>query len=279
MGLVRPFLRWAGGKQRLIRDLLRFAPATQSYGRYYEPFVGAGSMFFAIRPPRATLGDINTELINCYQAVATAPEDVSRILATYSRRHSREFFYNVRSRRNSDLEPAERAAHFIYLNKAAFNGIYRVNMKGIFNVPYGPVKPTFVVPTVESLKNAGECLSRTSARADDFEKCVSRAREGDFVYLDPPYPPHSETGFFAHYSSERFHWKEQERLATVFYDLAKRGCYVMLSNADRPEVVTLYKDFFIRRLDALRWLGSNGDRFAVRELVVTNYRVLRNHEY
>ena len=273
IAVQRPFLRWAGGKQRLLRDLLRFVPSEAEYERYVEPFLGAGSLFFALQPRRAVVGDINQELINCYREVAQHPQLLSDLLKTYKRRHSKDFFYAIRGRDLNKESSTDRAARFIYLNKAAFNGIYRVNLQGVFNVPYGPTISGLSLPSTETLANAAKTLKRASLKSKDFEKTISRTGSNDFIYLDPPYPPMSETAFFAHYDSARFGWHQQLRLAEAFRELANRGCLVMLSNADLPKVTALYRGFNVHRLDALRWLGSNGDRFSVSEVVITNYTI------
>jgi len=274
---LRPFLRWAGGKQRLIYQLLRFVPRPEMFSCYFEPFVGAASMCFAVQPRQPVLGDINGDLINCYQQIANSPYSISKLLAKYASLHSRDFFYEIRRLSRSQLTLRERAARFIYLNKSAFNGIYRVNKKGNFNVPFGPTRAGLSLPSLDGLIDAAACLRRGRLRASDFEECVRDARPGDFVYLDPPYPPRSKTAFFVHYSLERFDWQQQQRVAEVFRCLSNRGCLVMLSNAEQGQVRSLYRDFQTHRLDTLRWLGSNGDRYPVRELVVTNYRITRGN--
>ena len=169
------------------------------------------------------------------------------------------------------MSAEERAARFIYLNKAAFNGIYRVNTNGYFNVPYGPSFNGPAIPSKEALILAGRCLLKAKIWTGDFEEVLANASSGDFVYLDPPYPPLSNTAYFTHYSPERFSWNDQKRVAGVFAELSKRGCLVMLSNSDQERVTSLYRRFYISRLNVVRWLGSNGDRFRVREILVTNY--------
>jgi DNA adenine methylase len=253
--------------------LLQYSPEPSSFNKYYEPFLGAGSLFFALKPEVAILGDINSELINCYTQIAASPTTISKLLLKYERRHSREFFYSIRRIPREEMSAHEQAARFVYLNKAAFNGIYRVNLQGVFNVPYGPTIAGLSLPKPKALVEIGERLQQETLRAVDFAECVRDARTGDFVYLDPPYPPQSKTAFFTHYSSDRFGWEQQKRVAQVFECLSNRGCLVMLSNADQKEVVSLFKGFRINRLNTLRWLGSNGDRFAAREIIVTNYRV------
>lgn len=271
--LLRPFLRWAGGKQRLIRELLRFVPDSSSYARYFEPFLGAGSLFFALKPRQATIGDINAELINCYRQVAADPNSVFQELKTFEGLHCKDFFYNIRAVHPESLEPFHRAARFIYLNKAAFNGIYRVNTQGVFNVPFGPTISGLSIPPLDLLRDSARYLKRASMRPKDFEHTIRSAKAGDFVYLDPPYPPLSATSFFAHYSSGRFDWPDQQRVAAAFRRLSEKGCLVMMSNADLPALTKLYSGFHINRLNALRWVGSNGDRYSVKEVVITNYRL------
>lgn len=267
----RPFLRWAGGKQRLVASLVEFVPSGDRYRTYFEAFFGGGAVYFAVQPKRAVLSDINADLINCYDWVRKKPKVVASLLRRYVRKDSEDFFYRVRDRSNGMTSPAACAAKFIYLNKAAFNGIYRVNKQGKFNVPYGPSTSGPAVPDRKELLAASKCLRRATLIAGDFEDVLRRAKRGDFVYLDPPYPPRSDTANFVHYSRDRFDWNEQLRVAKVFRRLAKRGCLVMLSNAYQKKIVSLYKKFRCHRLGATRWLGSNGDRFRVREIVVTNY--------
>ena len=269
--VVRPFLRWAGGKQKLVKFLLPFVPVSSSYETYYEPFFGGGALFFAVRPENAVLSDINSALMNCYRQVARNADRVLQVLREYSRRDSPDFFYETRAMSTRGMSVVEQAARFIYLNKAAFNGIYRVNRLGQFNVPYGPSFKGPAIPSREKLALAGASLMKAKILDGDFEEALSDAKAGDFVYLDPPYPPRSETAYFTHYSAERFGWDQQLRVARLFSELSDRGCFVMLSNADQKKIVDLYRNVRVSRLHTLRWLGSNGDRFCVREIVVTNY--------
>ncbi len=267
----RPFLRWAGGKQRLATALARFAPDSEAYDRYFEPFLGGGSLFFRLQPANAVLADINLELANCYQQVQTNVNGVCRALDRYAAKNSRDFYYRIRKRSVEHMTATGRAARFIYLNKAAFNGIYRVNMKGQFNVPYGPSRRGPAFPSAHALRAAGSCLAAATVRRADFEVLLGEAGKGDFVYLDPPYPPRSSTAFFTHYTADRFSWPDQLRVAKVFRRLARRGCLVMLSNAGQKRIIELYSGFKASRLSATRWLGSNGDRFGVYEVIITNY--------
>ena len=268
---VRPFLRWAGGKQKLVTSLVPLSPPEDSYSRYFEPFFGGGSVFFRLLPKNSVIGDINEELCNCYEQVRTNVEDVISKLRRYAKLDSREFYYRIRARSTDAMSAAGRAARFIYINKAAFNGIYRVNSAGKFNVPYGPSQNGPAIPQPDHLRNAAKALRHTRVQSGDFEAILAEAAQGDFIYLDPPYPPRSATAYFTHYSAKRFSWEDQKRVARVYQDLDRRGCFVMLSNAGQKRTIELYQGYNIRRLTATRWLGSNGDRYRVHEIVVTNY--------
>jgi DNA adenine methylase len=267
----RPFLRWAGGKQKLVRHLLRYTPPPKVFVKYYESMVGGGSLFFAISPPDAVLSDINAELMNCYSQVAADVEGVLGCLDGFASRHSAQFYYRVRDRLSAVPDPCERAALFIYLNKAAFNGIYRVNLAGRFNVPFGPSARGLALPTSEELRAASRVLQSTLLLACDFEVTLKDAGEGDFVYLDPPYPPLNRTSCFVHYSPARFTWLDQERVARVFSELTKRGCLVMVSNSDQDRVRELYRGSHMHELKTRRWIRADGARVEVSELVITNY--------
>lgn len=270
---LRPFLRWAGGKQKLVNRLLSFVPPLDRFRTYYEPFLGGGSLFFALQPPVAALSDVNIELMNCYRRVAQHPYRVAELINKYARKDSRKFYLRIRDKEIVHISADERAARFIYLNKAAFNGIYRVNTLGRFNVPYGPSSGGPAIPSIDKLAQAARCLRPAKLSVSDFQEAVANAKKEDFVYLDPPYPPRSETSYFTHYSAARFNWEDQERVARVFSDLSARGCLVLLSNADQKRIVKLYSQFRLVRLKAIRWLGSNGDRFRASEIIVTNYSI------
>lgn len=277
--MLRPFLRWAGGKQKLVKLLLPFVPSEIKNRTYYEPFLGGGSLFFALQPTKAIISDINTDLIECYQGVAAHPELVSNSLKAYVDQDSSEFYYNTRLNFAVRLPIEEQAARFIYINKSAFNGIYRVNSKGQFNVPYGPSPNGPAIPSLETLVSASHSLKGAKIISGEYKTILKTSKKDDFIYLDPPYPPRSKTAYFNHYSSTRFDWGEQERLAEYVTELDKRGCLIMISNADKKSIIDLYRgltNFRIAKLPAIRWLGSNGDRFRVREIVITNYAIEGN---
>jgi DNA adenine methylase len=265
-----PIVKWAGGKSRLLDQLQARAPKT--YLRYFEPFVGGGALFFALDPASAVLSDRNAELMDTYRAIRDDVEGVIGALAGHGRNHGETYYYAVREQWNLRDEPslARRAATFIYLNKTCYNGLWRVNSQGGFNVPMG----RYVNPTIldeVGLRAAARALTPTQLETSSFEIVLDRAQAGDFVYFDPPYDPVTETADFTSYTADRFGKAEQERLALVFRELAGRGCAVMLSNSDTPFVHRLYAGFRVERVACSRAINSRADaRGPVWEVIVTN---------
>jgi len=267
-GQPRPFLKWAGGKGQLLD---RYDPLfPKRYARYHEPFVGGGAVFFHLRPARATLADANAELIDCYRALR---DDVRGVIEALSRHpYEREHFYAVRALEPQELPPAERAARTIYLNRTCFNGLYRVNAKGGFNVPFGRYTNPRIVDA-PNLRACARALRRTRIECVPFQTILKSARRGDFVYFDPPYHPTSKTAFFTAYSAGGFRAADQRELATVYAELDRRGILLMLSNSETPLVRELYAGFRFVELSATRSINSKGaKRGAVSELVILNYR-------
>ena len=267
---ARPFLKWVGGKGQLLAQMQPMLPP--KYGRYFEPFVGGAALFFHLRPSRATLTDVNPELVDCYVAVQKHVEDVIRALQQHE--HDETHFYAVRAQDRSTLSLAERAARTIYLNKTGYNGLYRVNRAGRFNVPFGRYdNPGYRQP--EALANLRACaraLKGVDIRVRDFGDVAGHARKGDFVYFDPPYVPVSSTSDFTSYIPGGFGLAEQERLADVFARLAKKGVHVVLSNSDTPAVRELYGRFRIDRVLAMRSVNSKvSGRGKVGEVVVRSF--------
>lgn len=276
---MKPILRWVGGKARLAHYLERFVPRLQDSAVYFEPFLGAASLFLRIEPTRSVLGDANKSLVDLYKVIRRHPERVGEELANLVPMNSEEEYYSLRSEFNAALrDRARRAALFIYLNHTCFNGIWRVNRKGEFNVPFGRrPKPQF--PSVEHLLCLAERLSAVDKLvAHDFAVTLRSAAEGDFVYLDPPYPPLNGTAFFTHYTANRFPLRAHERLAKLATDLSARGCRVLISNADTPRIRDLYSRFHLHRLSTNRFVASHGRRYRVNDLVITNYDVSRMEE-
>jgi DNA adenine methylase len=261
----KPFLKWAGGKRQLLPALLQHTPANAS--RYFEPFVGGGALFFAARPKKAVLADVNTRLIRAYRGVRNDVETVIRLLKEYP--HTPTFFYEFREAQIDGRTDAEVAAWFIYLNKTGFNGLYRVNRENRFNVPFGRYTNPAICdePTLRSCSTA---LAHADLRVQDFEKVVEKAKSGDFVYFDPPYVPLSTTSSFTSYTSGGFGDAEQIRLRNVARSLKERGVHVLLSNSSAPLVRQLYADGFeVIEVSATRLVNSKATaRGAIVELLL-----------
>ena len=274
---ARPFLKWAGGKQQLLTQYEAFFPAR--YSRFFEPFVGGGAVFFQlwnsgrISNQATFLSDNNKELINAYVVVRDELDELLRVLETHQKKHSREYYYEIRNldRQTVSLSDVQRAARTIYLNKTCYNGLFRVNSKGQFNVPMGSYKnPTILDEAL--LRMASLALQDVCIEVRDFRSVVEIAHTGDFFYFDPPYDPISKTASFTKYTSRDFQDADQRDLADVFAQLDARGCHCMLSNSYTPLVLDLYQQFRIEIVQANRAINSDPNgRGGVREVVVLNY--------
>lgn len=267
---AQPIVKWVGGKGRLVGELLSRAP--RSYRRYFEPFAGGAALFFHLGPASATLSDVNGDLVACYRAVRDDVEAVIAALGEHRAQHSIEYYYAVRDGWNDGRAAgaAARAATFIYLNKTCYNGLWRVNSRGDFNVPAGRYANPSILDA-ERLRAASAALRAAELVVAPFDHVLDEARRGDFVYFDPPYDPVSATADFTSYAAGGFAADDQERLAQTFARLAERGCAVMLSNSDTPFTRRLYARFRIDRVYAARAVNSRADRRgAVAEIVVTN---------
>ncbi|RMG92648.1 MAG: DNA adenine methylase [Chloroflexi bacterium] len=266
-----PFLKWAGGKQRLLPQYEPYFPPRELTGRYFEPFVGSAAVFFHLQPAHAVLADRNDKLIEVYEAVRDEVEAV--IAALKPHRNESAYYYEVRAQDPCKLTRAERAARLIYLNKTCYNGLYRENSRGEFNVPFGRYKNPRICDE-ERLRLASQVLQGVSLQVADFEDVVSVAEEGDLVYFDPPYVPLSETSSFTAYHRLGFGEADQRRLADVVESLTERGCRVMLSNSSAPLVYELYDNgrFLLVPVQARRNINSKADRRGpVQELLILNY--------
>ena len=264
----RPFLKWAGGKSRLIQQYIPYFP--KSYKNYYEPFLGGGAVFFYLQPSAAILTDINAELINTYCCVRDNVEELIYILKEHKIRHNKDYYYSVRN--NSGGTDIEKAARIIYLNKTCFNGLYRVNSQGKFNVPLGRYENPNIC-SEDLLRAASEALSTSKIKQTDFADVLNYATSSDdFIYFDPPYYPVSETSYFTAYSSYRFAEDQQVKLKDVFEKLAGRGVKVMVSNSDCEFICNLYSSFNIHTISANRAINSNAKkRGKITELLITSY--------
>lgn len=274
---VHPFVKWAGGKTQLLDAIISHLPET--FNRYFEPFVGGGALLFKLQPKAFSINDSNEELICVYKCLENNElfDLLKKELIKHEQNHSEEYFYQIREmdKLNSfnELPIYVRAGRMIYLNKACFNGLYRVNSKGYFNVPSGKKKVVncFDRKTFDNLnlffKNRKSIITNT-----DFEIAVKNAKSGDFVYFDPPYDTWEEKNSFTSYDKNNFGKNEQIRLANVFKDLSNKGVYVMLSNHNTKFINELYKEFHITIVSAKRMINSNANgRGNVEEVIITNY--------
>jgi len=277
--LVQPFLKWAGGKRQLVPQIRKFIPKYKGF--YFEPFVGAGAVLFDLQPHAALINDANKELVNCYRVIKQDPEG----LIEDARKHEKNkaYYYRLRSLDREPsfdrLSPVERASRIIYLNKTCYNGLFRVNSQGQFNVPYGNyAKPVIVEDVV--IKAVSHYLNEANVDIsnDDFEEAVSGARRGDFAYLDPPYDPLSDTSSFTGYNLNSFGREEQRRLKAVCDNLTRRRCKLLLSNSATDFIRDLYSDkskYTIVEVEATRNINSVATgRGKISELLIfNNYNV------
>ncbi len=272
---LQPFTKWTGGKRQLLGELRSYMPET--YGRYFEPFVGGGALFFDLAPEKAVINDFNEELINAYRQIKNNPAELINLLIKHKENNSKDYYLELRSvdrdGRISRMTGVERAARILYMLRVDFNGLYRVNSKNQFNVPYGRYKNPKIVD-VDLLYQISEYLNENDIEIlqTDFAEAVKDAQTGDFVYFDPPYIPLNETSSFTSYTHEGFSYEEQVRLRDTFKELTERGVYAMLSNSSSPLVEELYKDFNIYFVEAQRTNGAkSSSRGKISEIIVTNY--------
>jgi DNA adenine methylase len=268
---LAPFLKWVGGKRALLRQLLRFIPP--KIKTYYEPFIGGGALFFELarmgRFERARLSDRNEELIRCYAAIKRNVAQVVRALEKH--RYDEEAYYRVRELNPDKLSDPACAARTIYLNRCGYNGLYRVNKSGRFNVPFGQYeKPRLIQP--ERLRLVAEALQNAHLEAGDFESMVAGAGRGDFIYFDPPYVPLSPTANFTGYARLGFAAADQERLAALLRSLGKARVTALLSNSDCAETRRLYRGLPFSAVDVRRSINSDvTKRGPVSELIVRSF--------
>lgn len=265
--LPKPFMKWAGGKRQLIPELIRRMPAFK--GRYFEPFLGGGALFFFMQPKRAVIQDSNEELMHAYKVVRDDPDALIAQLSGL--KFTEEDYYRIRDEDPVALEPIRRAARTIYLNQTGFNGLYRVNRKGKFNVPMG----RYTNPRIcheENLRACAKALAHADISAASYETVLEKVKKGDFVYMDPPYIPVSKTAFFTSYQRGGFSMDDQAALAQLFHKLTEKGVYAMLSNADVEWMHENYAGYVIHQVNAIRRVNCKADdRGLVSEVIVTNY--------
>lgn len=272
---LQPFTKWTGGKRQLLPVIRELMPKT--YNRYFEPFVGGGALFFDLAPKDAVINDFNAELINCYQQIKDNPQELIEILKVHQEYNSKEYYLDLRSADRDEridiMSEVQRAARILYMLRVDFNGLYRVNSKNQFNVPYGRYKnPKIVDEELISAISVYLNNNQLEIKTGDFEKAIVDVRTGDFVYFDPPYIPLSETSAFTSYTHEGFSFADQVRLRDAFKRLSDTGAYVMLSNSSSALVEELYKDFNIHYVEATRTNGAkSSSRGKISEIIVTNY--------
>ena len=273
----RPFVKWVGGKRQLLkqfRDLglyppENFDPITNTF---FEPFVGGGAVFFDLLPETAYLSDLNNELVVTYDVIKNDVENLIKSLKKH--KLDKEYFLKIRAQNPEKFSDLNIASRFIYLNRTCFNGMYRVNSKGGFNVPFGKYTNPLICDEV-NLRKASKALKNVEIKKQDYKEVLKKAKKGDFIYFDPPYYPVSKTASFTSYTSESFLDKEQIELRDTFVELHKRGCFVMLSNSDTPFINKIYsepKGLRITKVQAGRAINSDASkRGKITEVLVTNY--------
>lgn len=271
---IPTFLKWAGGKVSLLQKYELLFP--NDVETYFEPFLGSGAVFFHIKqyhkPTSILLSDVNEELINCWNVVKEGVEELIRLLKIHSKKHNKRYYYKIRKLGIEKLTKTERAARLIYLNRTCFNGLYRVNSKGQFNVPMGDYKNPRIVDEA-GLREASKLLKNVEIETKTYKDILNHVRAGDFVYIDPPYHPISETSNFTSYTQYPFLMKEQEELVEFCKKLDKKGCNFMLSNSNSKTIRMLYKDFNIIEVTAKRMISADSSkRGYVKELVIINYK-------
>lgn len=266
-----PIVKWVGGKRQLMFELLKNMP--ENYNRYFEPFIGGGALFFELQPDNAYISDLNEELINLYQVVRNNVDE----LITDLQKHdiSKEYFIEIRNidrtEEYKNWSNVKKASRFIYLNRTCFNGMYRVNSKGEFNVPFGHYKNPRILDE-NNLINCSNLLQRTEIRHADFSEILKKVKKGDFVYFDPPYVPLSETSSFTSYTKDGFDLDMQFKLRDVCDELDSMGVKFLLSNSDTKLVNELYENYNIKKVFASRQINANADgRGKITEVLVRNY--------
>lgn len=272
----KPFVKWAGGKRQIILELKKYVP--EEFDCYYEPFVGGGALLFELMPKKAVINDQNEELMNVYQVLCDDEKytKMCRLLNSYEKKNNEDFYYTLRNKDRSQktiskMSDYTKAARTIYLNKACYNGLYRVNSKNEFNVPYNKKSRINTYDASNLLTvNMYLTMNDVTILCADFEEAVSTCQKGDFVYFDPPYDTVNHS--FTTYTKDGFGKEEQIRLSEVFKKLDKKGVKVMLSNHDTDFIRNLYQGYSFHEIEAKRNINSNGSkRGKVTEVIITNY--------
>jgi len=262
---LKPVLKWAGGKTQLLSVLTKRIP--KKYNKFIEPFIGGGALFFYLNRPNSIIADTNGELINLYTQLSKNSKKIITKLKEY--KNTKDFFYEIRKKiPNSNID---RACRTIFLNKTCFNGLYRVNKKGEFNVPYGNNKTSNFIDE-ENLKLVEKLLKKTKIVHSSYEYVLNKyAEKNDFIFLDPPYYPVSKYSDFKRYTKEQFSLNDQIKLSKIFYQIDKKNCYLILTNSEAKEIINLYKDYKIELFNTKRNINSIGSKRTGKDIIVTNY--------
>jgi DNA adenine methylase len=264
---AKPILKWAGGKSNLLPQLIPYFPI--KFNRYIEPFIGGGAVFFSLASGGvpSIINDFNYDIYTIYKTIRDKPNDFMKYLDKYSHKYSEEFYYHLRSiNPKTDIE---KSARTLFLNKTGFNGLYRLNSQGKFNVPFGKKVKCPALYDKDNLLNVSRRLKNTSLCNKDFEIIINQAESGDFIYCDPPYEPLSVTSSFNSYNSGGFSFIEQERLYQACKKAVNRGVFVIISNSCSPKIIELYKNWDNRRVLAKRSINSKGNgRGEIEEILV-----------
>jgi len=277
---VKPLLKWAGGKRQIAAELFSRFPSDWNQGTYLEPFIGGGAMFLHVAPTKAVVADLNSRLYGFYLQVKSNPEklysgvvDIADEFNATDELNKKEFYLSLRTKYNeSSVDSFESAILLYVLNKLCFNGLYRENSKGGFNVPFGQKKHLAYIDN-EDLKAVSKALAVTEIINADFETTIGKAKQGDFVYLDPPYIPIDTTSSFTSYHSNGFGITEQQRLSAAMLVMKNSGIRAMCSNSDTPLTREIFKELIIEAIQAPRMVSAKASgRGSVSELVITNYK-------
>ena len=269
--ILKPFIRWAGGKQILIKYLLANLPPDGDFNRYYEPFLGAGSLFFANGFHNASLSDVNKNLINTFRQVKLNPELIFRLIQNHKNKYTKEYYYKIREVYNNHLDEntPEQVARFIFLLHTCYNGIYRVNLKGQYNVPIGKLNPN--LPTLAHLKNTSKKLQGIKLAVKSYKEIISQVKAKDLVYLDPPYPSLPGNQQWRQFTKDKFSESDQYELAEFAEELNRKKCYVMISNSQVPLIEKLYSQWTIEKIPVTRSVSCKKERLKIHELIIKNY--------
>ena len=272
---IHPAVKWAGGKRQLLDRILPLVP---EHDTYYEPFVGGGAVFLALAPEKAVINDSNEELVNVYRVIRDNPEELIALLKEHRDRNSKDYYYEVREQdrvfeQYAEMSPAARAARILYLNRTCFNGLYRVNRAGEFNVPWGRYKNPQIVDE-QNIRDMSAYLNRAKVKilCQDYRETFRGIRKDSFVYLDPPYMPISQTSSFTGYTAAGFGEIQHAELKKQCDLLNRRGIRFLLSNSNSEFVKKLYREYTIEEVEASRSVNAKGDgRGNVTELLIRNY--------